>query len=425
MITASIIKESAISQGIKTVAIGKKGSKPLEPQLIAEIIAELQTQSIPPIQQGAFFGALVIKGVTLEEKALEKMLSPGALSNPYILVNSLAGDAPSAIKDYCIKILAARELSRTQAEEMGDFLFSEMPGDGARGIFSSILRVRYESADEYEGLLRSMQKTIVPSFRQPLANGDPVIQIAEPFDGVDHSLMITPLLADHLQKLNYRTVSLIGRNSGPKFYFNLLDLAEKIAVPIVSGNHEIKNDKPPFGYYINQETLSPAIDRWVELRRLMIKRPFLATLERFVNPVNAKILIASAFHPPYGEKMLTIAERNHFPGAIIVRNGMEGTLAFALKRAVKILCSARQFDGTYKRFEFEFDSEKFLKENVALEERLENPTVAENAERILDYKKNNASGNRLFDLRVRSTCKGIEQAVGWLENNIRAGKDPQ
>jgi len=58
-------------------------------------------------------------------------------------------------------------------------------------------------------------------------------------------------------------------------------------------------------------------------------------------------LIASAFHPPYGEKMMTIAERAGFKGIIIVRNGIEGTIAFPLLREVKLLLSSRQEDGSF------------------------------------------------------------------------------
>src|SRR3989338_6896958 len=106
--------------------------------------------------------------------------------------------------------------------------------------------------------------------------------------------------------------------------------------------------------------MSKRMDRWVELRRQIIKRPFLATLERFVNPVSAQSIIASAFHPPYSEKMAFACEDAGFPGIIIIRNGMEGTLAFPLMREVNILCSVQQKDGTYVRGIIKFDPQKYL-----------------------------------------------------------------
>ena len=41
---------------------------------------------------------------------------------------------------------------------------------------------------------RRIEDTLTPAFKIPAPKGEPIIQIAEPFDGVDHSYMITPLI---------------------------------------------------------------------------------------------------------------------------------------------------------------------------------------------------------------------------------------
>jgi anthranilate phosphoribosyltransferase len=140
----------------------------------------------------------------------------------------------------------------------------------------------------------------------------------------------------------------------------------------------------------------------------------MATIERFVNPVQADIIIASAFHPPYGEKMLTLCERAGFPAAIIVRNGIEGTIAFPLKRAAKILCSKRQADGTYLRHEFEINPSEHLKTEIPVEEKFENPSLAKNAELVQTYVREGKTGYDLFDLRVQLTCLGLEKGLNWI-----------
>jgi anthranilate phosphoribosyltransferase len=157
------------------------------------------------------------------------------------------------------------------------------------------------------------------------------------------------------------------------------------------------------------------MDKWVEFRRQIIKRPFLATLERFVNPVKAQIIIASAFHLPYGAKMIKIAEQAGFPGIIIIRSGLEGTIAFALKRPVKILCSAKQKDGRYVREESVFNPEEYSGRWVAVEEKLQYPSLEKNAELIEAYKTHGQTKYELFDLRVKATCAGIKQTIGWIE----------
>lgn len=42
-------------------------------------------------------------------------------------------------------------------------------------------------------------------------------------------------------------------------------------------------DPPEFGWYVDQREVSMELDAWVDLRRNIIKRPFLATSEKFVD----------------------------------------------------------------------------------------------------------------------------------------------
>ena len=51
----------------------------------------------------------------------------------------------------------------------------------------------------------------------------------------------------------------------------------------------------PYGWVLDQKALSSALDRWVDRRRVLLKRPFLATLEKVLNPCRAKILVTSVF----------------------------------------------------------------------------------------------------------------------------------
>ncbi len=409
--------EPAIVRGIKTAGIGKKGSKPLTPELCREILEDLRAGKAAPIAQGAFFGALIMKGVALEEQILGQAFDPGTLGNPARLLEALSPEAPTSIKQICIELLEKKELDKQTAYQLGKFLLSAEPGDGARGMAVSILRVRYETHDEYEGLLKSFQESLEPAFRTKVPAGEPIIQLAEPFDGVDQSYMITPVVAKFLQTQGYRVISMVGRNSGPKLVNNLLDLVSALKIECAKGNEDLKNEKPSLGWYFNQKNLSKDMDRWVELRRQTIKRPCFATLEKFLNPVNAAVIITSAFHPPYGEKMTTVAERAGFAASIVIRNGIEGTIAFPLKRSAKILCSVKQSNGQYLRNEFDFNPVSFLGQEVDVEEKLEKPDIQENARLVEQFVSQGKTNNQHFDLRIKTTCAGIKQAIEWIERN--------
>jgi len=400
--------EPAINRGIKTVGVGKKGSKALTPELAWEIVDDLKSGKVSKAAQGAFFAGLCAKGIEPQEEILEQAFSPGILKNPSQLLNTIAHDAPQFALWICNQLLQGHTLDRQTAYDLGKFLFSDEAGDAARGWVASFLRVRYETDDEYEGLLQALEDTLEPAFKIPTPPGEPIIQIAEPFDGVDHSYMITPLIGRFFQEKGYRVVHQVGRNSGPKFEMNLWDITQALGEKPASSNADLAQDKPAFGWFFHQSMMSKALDRWVGLRHQTIKRPFLSTIERFINPLKADILIASAFHPPYGEKMMRLAERAGFKGVIIVRNGMEGTIAFPLLREVKILISVIQKDGSYKRHEM------ILKNPcvVDTEEMIKKPKAADNARLIEAYVQSGTSASKHFDLRVQSTCEGLKQALG-------------
>ena len=394
--------EPAINRGIKTVGIGKKGSKSLSAELALEIAEDIKTGKVSDAAKGAFFAGLIAKGIEPQEEILEQALGPDLLK-----------DAPEFVQWVCRQLQAGHTLDKKTAYDLGKFLFSEEPGDSARGWVASYLRVRYETDDEYEGLLQAIDETLEPAFKTVTPPGGVIIQMAEPFDGVDHSYMITPLIGRFLQTIGYRVVHQVGRNSGPKFEMNLWDIAQALGQKAALSNSDLASDKPSFGWFFHQSLMSRSLDSWVDLRRQIIKRPFLSTIERFINPLKADILIVSAFHPPYGEKMMTIAERAGHKGIIIVRNGIEGTIAFPLLRDVKVLLSARQKDGSYRRHEMIIENNPL----VEIEEMIVKPKALDNAGFIENYVRSGTSGSKHFDLRVSSTTEGLQKALEWLKVN--------
>lgn len=415
--------EPAIKRGIKTVGIGKKASQSLGPDLVEEIVRALKADKVTPVARAAFFAGLINKGVSEVEMRLEEALEPGVLrdlSRLGRLAELLAPEAPPWVRRVCGRLLAGETLDVATAHGLGQYLFQPDSCDGAKGLVASFLRVRYETPEEYEGLLKAMNETLEAPFRQATPPGNPIVQLAEPFDGVDRSNMITPLLARELKSAGYRVVTMVGRNSGPKRVFNLLDVTEALQLSNAQSSTELGDPQPEFGWYLHQRDLSQAIDGWVEIRHQTVKRPFLATLEKFINPVGADVLVTSAFHPSYGEKMAAIAERAGYPAAIVVRAGIEGTIGFSLHRLIRLLCTVRQGDGSYCRQEIRFDPAQTLSEKIDTDERLDHPSAAENAQLIQAYRERGKTDNRLFDARVKVTVAGLNQALAWIRNNSGA-----
>ena len=132
-------QEAAINRGIKTVGVGKKGSKSLTPELAQEILEDLKAGKVSSAAQGAFFAGLLAKGADAQEKILAEAFAPGVFEDSRKLVDSIAWDAPEFVRWVCVQLLNGQTLDKKTAFDLGQFLFSSQPGDGARGLVASRL----------------------------------------------------------------------------------------------------------------------------------------------------------------------------------------------------------------------------------------------------------------------------------------------
>jgi anthranilate phosphoribosyltransferase len=172
---------------------------------------------------------------------------------------------------------------------------------------------------------------------------------------------------------------------------------------------------PTWGWVLDQALLSPALDQWVERRRAIIKRPFLATLEKVLNPTGAQLLITSVFHLTYMEKMVELGMMAGFEAVIVLKRGLEGSLAPSLARATGILCAARLSDGTVVSHRIEADDEAFASYRAATDGVIENPDVHENARLIRRFAQTGATGNADFDQRCRLAIDLYRKGIRWVE----------
>jgi anthranilate phosphoribosyltransferase len=403
-------------KGIRLIGIGKHGSKDLPPSLLEELLRDLPNESAHPIQQGAFFGALQTKGATSSERVLEKYLGNGTLSDPEKLYDRLCSDSPAALKPIGVKLIKGDTITVAEARELGTFLFSGQPGETFRGLAVSILRIRYESKEEYQGLMQAVAATYTNGFTHKVAPLSTLIQLAEPFDGVEHSYMITPVLAQALQKEGYGVVSTVGRSSGPKRCLDAWQLYRTLGAGFMQSNHDLLQPRPEYGWVLDQQLLSPALDQWVDRRRAIIKRPFLATLEKVLNPTGAKLLITSVFHLTYMEKMVELGLMAGFEGVIVLKRGLEGTLAPSLSRATGILCAARLADGSVAFHRIEADTEAWVRYRAEKDEIVEDPEAPENARLVSRFIGEGSTGNVDFDQRCRLAIDLYTQGVGWVQS---------
>lgn len=419
MVLDTLATETPLGRGIKHIGIGKYGSKPLTPELLVECRAALVDPASHPLQRGAFLGALLAKGPTPEERTLEDVIGKGAFSHPTFFINKVCPDLPGRLLPIATKLVRGANLQVSEAEQLGHYLYGDEECETFRGLAASIMRVRHETNEEYQGLMRAAEATFLPGFG-PISCADrPLIQLAEPFDGVENSYMITPLLAKFFQKRGYGAVSLVGRSSGPKFTLNALDLFMHLGCQFLQSNHELDTPLETYGWVLDQKALSPALNRWVDRRHVLIKRPFLATLEKVLNPCHARILVTSVFHITYQMKMAELALLAGFDGVMILKRGLEGSLAPSTSRASGVLCAVRTPRGHLFFQHFEGDSPAFSSFRTDTETEHEHPQASDNARLVRQFMTVGYADDADFDNRVRFAHALYGRGLDWIEGQLR------
>ncbi|QJW91811.1 anthranilate phosphoribosyltransferase [Spirosoma taeanense] len=411
--------DTALGRGIKHIGIGKYGSKPLPPDLLAECREALMDPLAHPLQRGAFLGALLAKGPTPEEMTLEEVIGKRAFSHPTFFISKVCPDLPEGMHPIATKLVRGHNLQVSEAHQLGDYLFGDGECETFRGLAASIMRVRHETNEEYHGLMRAAEDTYSPGFGKISCANRPLIQLAEPFDGVENSYMITPLLAQFFHKHNYGVVSVVGRSGGPKFTLNALDVYMHLGCQFLQSNHELDTPLANYGWVLDQKALSPAINHWVDRRRILIKRPFLATLEKVLNPCHAQILVTSVFHITYQMKMAELAMMAGFDAVIVLKRGLEGSLAPSTSRATGILCAVRTPRGHLFYQHFEGDSSTFASFRTERETQYDLPLAADNARLIKQFMTDGHTDDADFDNRVRFAHALYGRGLSWIEGQLQ------
>ena len=367
----------ALSEGIRSVGIGKKGSIDLTEELCLKITEELSNISIISkysLVVGGFLAGLlqkkIAKGLTKNEDRILKAINVD-IEDSLSIVNYLIDldsqedttlkketrgndkKLSTSIHALILSLAENKKLTQSQAEEISDFLFAENKDyESLKSFALCIFRLRYETELEWRGLADSALKKTSPV---GLPTTKKIIQFSEPFNGFTYCHHLTPLLGYELEKNGqYKVVHSIGENSGPKYNANLLDILNCLPSEIKQYSNSLTDT--PFGTFVKQSDINSSLDQWVERRHQLIKRPFMATLEKFVPTVKDIFLfVSSAFHPPYYEKMISLAEYMGYQNIVIQKLGLEGGIGVTLHRKTKYMVSQKQKDGTYSRKEWIFN----------------------------------------------------------------------
>ena len=253
--------------------------------------------------------------------------------------NPPQSDPNERMKSYLGKIAAgpkmSKDLTRDEAEDALSLILNDEVSSERAAVFLIAARMKLETLEENIGYWKALDDTTVT---QEL-KFDKLAQVAEAFDGFERTPLFTfytiPLLAEmDLPAYGHSALPL-----PPKFGITFEDLLVNhygVAADQTFDQRKTLIEKFGFGYLSTQQT-HPKLDALKNLREEIVKRPMLATMEKMLMPLKAKVnlLATNYFHPGYEESMLAVAPLGGWDIAV-VGNGMEGSTLYGVHKTAKL-----------------------------------------------------------------------------------------
>jgi anthranilate phosphoribosyltransferase len=269
--------------------------------------------------------------------------------------NPPPSDPNERMKSYLAKIAAgpkmSKDLTRDEAEDALSLILNDEVSSERAAVFLIATRMKLETMEENIGYWKALDATTVTQE----VKFDKLVQVAEAFDGFQRTPIFTfytiPLLAEmDLPAYGHSALPL-----PPKFGITFEDLLVNhygFSADRTFEQRKILIEKFGFGYLSTQQT-HPKLDALKDLRTEIVKRPMLATMEKMLMPLQAKInfLATNYFHPGYEESMLAVAALGGWDIAV-VGNGMEGSILYGVHKTAKLFVHLNKVGVQEKKLDY-------------------------------------------------------------------------
>lgn len=245
--------------------------------------------------------------------------------------------AAAAMRSYIQRVATGPEYSKDidfdEAKRALEIILDGEADPVQAGVFLIALRMKRETQEENRGALRAILERV----RRVTAEVDELVEIADPYDGYARGLPAAPFLPPVIAAAGLPAVSHGVESVGPKYGISAHKVlrAAGVKVDLTPQQAAERLAHPECGWaYIDQSAFCPELYALTDLRRRIIKRPMLTTIEVLANPIRGRgktFFYTGYVHKPYPPVYADLARLAEFDRAIIVR-GVEGGVIPSLQQ---------------------------------------------------------------------------------------------
>jgi anthranilate phosphoribosyltransferase len=295
----------------------------------------------------------------------------------------------------------SKDLTREEARDGMEVILRQAVDHVQAAVFLIALRMKRESDDENRGILDALRATT----HAAVADVPDLVDLADPYDGFLRHLPVAPFLPAVLAACGVPAVSHGCRMMGPKFGLTHHQILAAAGAPVdlTSDEAAARIADPAIGWaYVDQRAFHPELHALIELRRLIVKRPCLSTLEKLCGPVRASgrtHLVVGYVHSAYERLLPLIAREAGYASALVIR-GVEGGVVPPLNSQARVI-SYRSGGAD--------ESWKLAPREAGIESDVRAPPLAFTPDQAADESFDDASQERdLSHLAARAAEAGMD-----------------
>ncbi len=322
---------------LKKKGIGPEGSKSLQDIELNEVEALLTDNSYSLTTRATLVTALLMLPPSeAETRWLEKLrnefrnLLPTALH--FMIKHE---DAATVFEKYLCSTLVGKDLNYDQASDaMQLILTDESVPAFQKGAFLEAQRLKRESFDENKAFFDTLWE-----HTDRLQTELPVlIDICDNYDGFNRYYNLAPFIAALIASCGFPCLIHGIDTVAPKFGVTSSSIIEQGKGNIIrthqSAFANLQNTSIGWAY-IDQSIFHSCLHQLKTIRKEMVKRPFLATFEKMMQPVRAakgNLILTGFTHAHYRTEVAAQLKNQNKAAAAIVIKGLEGSSCPPLNR---------------------------------------------------------------------------------------------
>jgi anthranilate phosphoribosyltransferase len=340
----------ALEELLRKKGIGPQGSKSLKAHELAELDHLMHDKSVSLTTKATMLTALLTLEPNEDEKIwLQKIKARPGEYIPAELIPFI-NESGQGLISYIRKIISLKELSEDECKACMDFFFDVNVPEYLKAPFLEAERLKRESFTENRAFFESLWKRV----RHIELNTPVLIDICDSYDGANRTRIFSPFIAALLASCGYPAylhgLDKVAPKQGVTAH-QLLKYAGKN--PLKSADavkKDLENREVRWGY-IDQQVFFPELHAMKNMRKEMVKRPFLATFEKLLQPFRSaggNYIVTGYTHPHYKDELVAQLKHQGQCQAALVLKGAEGATQLSLgKDTVYVLYNgANVTDGT-------------------------------------------------------------------------------